>query len=72
MENIMRLNDGIKKLSSEELLKLGGKDYIIDACAVIGLLTIASGGVLVANPIGGTVVGFCLGYRLGTMVSGWL
>jgi len=59
-------------LSHDELMISGGQDYIGEACAVFALIAYSSGGSIVANPIGGAVVGFCVGYTLGSVIAGWL
>ena len=60
------------RLSDEELLISGGKDYIGDACAVFALIAYSSGGSVVANPVGGAIAGFCVGYTLGSVIAGWM
>jgi len=61
-----------KLLSHDQLMISAGQDYIGDACAVFALVAYSSGGSIVANPVGGAVAGFCVGYTLGSVIAGWL
>jgi hypothetical protein len=66
------LNSHGQVLSHDELMISGGRDYIGEACAVFALIAYSSGGSIVANPVGGAVAGFCVGYTLGSVIAGWL
>ena len=71
MEYAKNMYEGMRYVSNRDLIIMGGQDYIRDACALIGVISVASGGAIVLNPIGGTVVGFCVGYSLGVTIAGW-
>ena len=72
MNTLVRLSSGMELLSYQEFMICAGQDYIGDACALYALIAYSSGGSVVANPIGGAVAGFCVGYTLGRVIAGWL
>ena len=72
MNIIMYAGENSQLASSERLMMSAGNEIIGDACAVYALIAYSSGGAILANPIGGAVAGFCVGYALGSAIAGWL
>jgi hypothetical protein len=70
--NSQLIVDKMTLLSSKELAIIGGADYIANACAVFGIIAVATGGSAIANPVGATAGLFCVGYAFGVAVGGWL
>ena len=66
------IDNRLTMLSDDELAMVGGADYILDACAVLGIIAVATGGSAIANPVGGTAALFCAGYTFGKTLGGWL
>ena len=72
MEHIINSEAGLKSLSPDELMTAAGRDHIRDVCALIGVIAVATGGAVAANPIGMAAVGFCAGYTFGVVIGSWL